>query len=251
VRLTVLGCSPSFPSPGGHSSSYLLEEEGTQLLIDCGHGSGGQLRAVSDVASLSAIVLSHMHPDHFFDLIPLRYAVQFLDAGHQIPLWLPPDGADMLAGLLRPLGLPDDFFTGTYDVREYDPDGTLTVGSLSVRFAVTRHFIPAYAMRIRHVSRNHPAFFFSSDTAWSDSVRALAGGADLALVEATQAHQNGGGELGHLTGSLAGKLAQEAAVGRLVLTHYPASLGSDLLSQARAEYSGSVELAVECETYEV
>jgi ribonuclease BN (tRNA processing enzyme) len=251
VRLTVLGCSPSFPNPGGHSSSYLLEEDGTQLLIDCGHGSGGQLRAVSDIASLTAIVLSHMHPDHFFDLIPLRYAIQFLDADRRIPLWLPPDGADMLAGLLRPLGLPDDFFTGTYDVHEYDPDGSLTVGSLSMRFGVTLHFIPAYAMRITRTGQGQPVFFFSSDTAWSDSVRSLATGANLALVEATQAHQNGGGELGHLTGTLAGKLAQEAGVGRLLLTHYSASLGSDLLSQARAEYGGSVELARECETYQV
>jgi ribonuclease BN (tRNA processing enzyme) len=251
VRLTVLGCSPSFPNPGGHCSSYLIDESQTRIVIDCGHGSAGALRAVSDLDSVSAIVLSHMHPDHFFDLVPLRYAYRAENHASLVPLWVPPNGAAVLSSLLEPLGLPDDFFTGTFDLREYDPQDALTIGSLLLRFTETRHYVPGYAILITPANADHPALFFSSDTGWLDDLEQIAFGADLALIEATQTHQDDDREPGHLTGSMAGKLAQQGRVERLLITHYPASRGQELLAQARGEYGGPVELASEGRTYEI
>src|SRR5438067_1638331 len=37
MKLTVLGCSPAWPNPGGTQSGYLVEGPG-RLLLDCGPG---------------------------------------------------------------------------------------------------------------------------------------------------------------------------------------------------------------------
>jgi ribonuclease BN (tRNA processing enzyme) len=252
MKTTVIGCSPSFQSSDGHCSSYLVQHENTNLLIDCGHGSLGALRSVLDFGQLTAILLSHMHPDHFFDLVPLRYAYRFRDeeAGGP-PLWLPPGGASILDSLTAPLDFDEDFFTGTYRIREYNPIATLTIGDLEVRFAHTTHFVPAYAMRLTPTADPSRALFFSSDTAPNDAVAELASNAPLAFVEATQLRERPGKQAGHLTGELAGGLAKEAKVGRLVLTHYMEELAEELLMQARSTFQGSVEMARELQTYEV
>jgi ribonuclease BN (tRNA processing enzyme) len=252
MKVTVLGCSPSFQNSGGHCSSYLLQHEDTNLLIDCGHGSLGALRSVLDVGKLTAIVLSHMHPDHFFDLVPLRYAYRFRDepAGGP-PLWLPPGGASTLDLLTAPLDLDEDFFTGTFCVREYNPVAALTVGCLEVRFAHTTHFVPAYAMRLCPAGEPSRGLFLSSDTAPNEAVAELASGARLAFIEATQLRERPGKQAGHLTGELAGRLAQDAKVSRLVLTHYMEELADELLAQARSTFQGTVELAHELGTYQI
>src|SRR5579885_3687157 len=120
MKLTVLGSSPACANPGDASSGYLLSGEGGSLLVDCGHGVVGKLRAVAELDSLSAVLISHMHPDHIFDLVPLRYGFQFLSLP-PIPLLLPPNGREALGRLLAALNLPDTFFQDTFDVREYDP----------------------------------------------------------------------------------------------------------------------------------
>jgi len=89
------------------------------------------------------------------------------------------------------------------------------------------------------------------DTAPTPDVQALAAGASVALVEATQLHEKAGIQPGHLTGDLAGSLASVAKVGRLVLTHYVEEFGDELLKQAASAFQGPVELARELETYQV
>ena len=70
MRLTVLGKSPAWQDAGGACSGYLLEEAGTALLIDCGNGVFGKLRERIDYVDVDAVVISHLHADHFLDLVP-------------------------------------------------------------------------------------------------------------------------------------------------------------------------------------
>src|SRR5215208_6042693 len=44
VKLTVVGCSPAWPNPGGAQSGYLVESDGRRLLLDCGPGVLPRLR---------------------------------------------------------------------------------------------------------------------------------------------------------------------------------------------------------------
>jgi ribonuclease BN (tRNA processing enzyme) len=75
VRITVLGKSPSWPDAGGACSGYLIQVEDYRLLLDCGTGVFAALREQLDYFSLDAVLITHMHSDHFFDLVPFSYAL--------------------------------------------------------------------------------------------------------------------------------------------------------------------------------
>lgn len=62
MRITVLGKSPAWQDAGGACSGYLVEEEGTRLLLDCGNGVFGKLRARLDYVEVDAVVISTSTP---------------------------------------------------------------------------------------------------------------------------------------------------------------------------------------------
>lgn len=250
MNLRIIGCGLSFPSPGGASSGYLVESDAARVLVDCGHGVVGKLEAALDLRDLSAIVISHMHPDHFLDLVPLKYAFFFQDIP-PVPLLLPPDGRQVLERLQPSLGLADTFFADTFDLAEYDPGSDLGLSGLSIRFAPTLHFVPGYALRISK-SPGTPALFYSSDTGWTEPVVDLARGAALGLVEATLAEYPPDEEWhGHMTARLAGELGRVAGIPTLVLTHYFSRVAERLQKEAEAGFRGRVEVAQEGQVYPV
>ena len=75
MRVTVLGKSPSWQDAGGACSGYLIEEGDTAVLMDCGNGVFSKLRRYRDYVAVDAVVLSHLHADHFLDLVPFIYAL--------------------------------------------------------------------------------------------------------------------------------------------------------------------------------
>jgi ribonuclease BN (tRNA processing enzyme) len=251
LQLTILGSSPSFANAGGASSGYLASTDATEVLVDCGHGIVGKLQQYANPRSLSAVIISHMHPDHIFDLVPLKYAFLFQSIP-SIPLWLPPGGIDTLARLQAAVGLDADFFSQSFAVAEYDPQETLGIGVLEIRFAATKHYIPGNAMRFSTAADGVGDLFFSADTGWTVSVLELARDAALALVEASvldESHLEP--PPGHLSGKQAGRFGREAGVGRLVLTHYYGPIAKQLLEDARRAFGGDVELAREGQTFTI
>jgi ribonuclease BN (tRNA processing enzyme) len=68
MRLTVVGCSGSIPSPRSPASCYLLEAEGFRLVLDLGSGALGPLQRYAAVHQVDAVALSHLHADHFIDM---------------------------------------------------------------------------------------------------------------------------------------------------------------------------------------
>ena len=63
--LTVFGRHGPYPRPGGACSGYYIEDGPTRVLIDCGAGVLSRLMEHVHPARLDAIVLSHLHFDHF------------------------------------------------------------------------------------------------------------------------------------------------------------------------------------------
>src|SRR3982751_712188 len=108
VRLSVVGCSPAWPNPGGAQSGYLIEGDG-RLLLDCGPGVLPKLREREDWPRVDAIAITHFHLDHWGDLVPWVWGLEFgpaadLDAPE---LWVPPGGAKTLERLGEELGRPE------------------------------------------------------------------------------------------------------------------------------------------------
>ena len=76
----------------GACSGYLVEEDGICLLVDCGNGVFGKLRRYRDYGAVDAVVISHLHADHFLDLVPYSYALTYAPKRQPVPIQRWPGG---------------------------------------------------------------------------------------------------------------------------------------------------------------
>lgn len=259
MRLTALGVSAAFPGPGEACSGWLAEEGATRIMVDCGSGVMSNLQKHIPYYSINAIIITHMHADHFLDLIPFKYALKygFPEVEKLRPqLYLPPGGERVLSGMAALIDPAEDFFAQVFDVSEYDPHGELVLGKLSASFAPTLHYTPAFAVALRQTqntsSNQGSRVVFSADSAPCQGLTDLARGADLLICEATylSVEEEHTSERGHMTAREAGETAQEAGVRRLILNHlWPHRDRRQAQAQAQAVFSGSVELAQEGKVY--
>lgn len=253
MRVTVLGKSPSWPDAGGACSGYLVQEGGTSLLLDCGNGVFGKLRQRVDYAAVDAVVLSHLHADHFLDLVPFSYALTYgAPQGSVRPALHAPPGAGEIfrrvAGAWGGEGLVEDAFA----LREYEASDTLEIGPLGIAFGEVDHFVQAFAIGITSAITGG-RFVFGADTGPSERLVAFAAGADLLMVEATLPSAATDDEpRGHLTHAEAGEHAARAGTRALVLTHITDELDQDAArAAAQGAFGGPVTVAAEGAVYEV
>ena len=216
-------------------------------MLDLGCGALGKLQLKMHYADLDAIVVSHMHADHFFDLVPLRYGMKYgaRPSATRMPLWLPRGGRETLEGLRRIVGRDDDvnFFEAVFAIREYDAAEALTIGGARLTFCATQHYVDAFSIRAECDGRS---LTYSADTAPSDAVAKHARGSALFLCETALGLGTEEGERGHMSAREAGEMARRANVERLVLTHYPAAAASEaLVAAAKENFFGPVECAVD------
>ena len=243
LALTVLGGSPAWPNPGQAASGYVVEGDRGRVLVDCGSGIAAELRA-HDPGPLDAVVITHFHADHCFDLVPLHYAYRY-GSWRERPapvLYLPPGGRQTLDTMASIWGGSLETFAAAFELLEFDPRGGVVVGDLHFRFAQSLHYTTCYSVEISSPSGT---IVYSGDSGPTERLVEFARDADLFLCEA--ALRNGsvdGEDRGHLDAREAGVIAARAGAARLVLTHVPAENGDDeVLSQARQAYEGPVELA--------
>ncbi|MFL5845670.1 MAG: MBL fold metallo-hydrolase [Solirubrobacteraceae bacterium] len=246
MRVTVLGKSPSWQDAGGACSGYLVQDADTTLLLDCGNGVFGKLRSLVDYTSVDAVVLSHLHADHFLDLVPFSYALTYSPqrSGARPVLHAPPGAGEIFRRIVGAWG-NDDLVDSAFDLREYSGSEELAVGSLRVRFGLVAHFVQTFAVEL---SAGAGRFVFGADTGPSDGLVGFATGAEVLMVEATLESP----DEGHLTAEQAGEHAARAGVGRLVLTHITDELDAERAREAAAaSFGGPVEVAREGATYEL
>jgi ribonuclease BN (tRNA processing enzyme) len=250
MRVTVVGCSGSFPGPAGPASCYLVEVDGYRVALDLGNGAVGALQRHIDLADLDAVLISHLHPDHCIDVLAL-YVARTYDPRRRfdrIPVYVPTGGGAHLAGAYgkaEPGGL-----TSSFDFVEWTP-GSHRVGPLSVSVARMAHPVETWGMRVEQGGR---VLAYSADTGPCANLVELARDADLALFEA--AFEEGRDDHGpkdlHLTAGDAGRAATAAGVKRLVVTHLPPWNDPEVARRdAGAAYHGPVELAAGGSTYEL
>lgn len=219
MRLTVIGCSPAWPNPGGAQSGYLVEAGGNRLLLDCGPGVLSRLRLAEPWPLVDAIVLSHLHLDHSGDLWGWLWGL-LGGPGRGLTgpeLWLPRGGRGELEG-----SAPAGAFAQAFTLREYDEDQPFAVAGFALSGRLVPHYdVTAFALR---VERDGKALAYSGDSAPSAALVEIARETDLFLCEATLGEPEAGELVGHLTAAEAQDAAQRANARRLVLTHRSAEL---------------------------
>ena len=255
LQLTPIGTSPAWYNPGEPSSGFLLEADGARVLIDCGSGVISRFLALRGAEQrIDAIVLSHVHADHCFDLIPLKYGIDYgqLGAWGRPQLWLPPGARERLTRLVSAWDEDFSYFTETYDVREYAPGTGFEVGPFACSALEVPHYIESFALRMACAGTS---FGYSSDLGPCDTIAPFMRGVDLLLAEAAFSEA---GDLtapgrGHITATEAGHIAQQAGAHSLLQTHVPEALGFDAARAAAAESfpSGPVHVAQSGERYDV
>lgn len=254
MRATALGTSAAYPGAGNACTGWLIQEEDTNLLLDCGTGILANLQHVISLPQLTAVVISHMHADHFIDLIPLRYAFKYgMNQSHHRPLiFLPPGGLQILESVGSPLESNDTqtFFRSVFDVSEYDPSFVLSIGSFAVSFAPGAHYVPSWAIAVQGKKR----IVYTGDTGPNRAVTELAAGANLLITEATyeSVSEENGQLRGHLTAEEAGLLAAEANPSTVLITHlWPHQDPVTVLAHAQKVFHGEISVAVAGKTYKL
>jgi ribonuclease BN (tRNA processing enzyme) len=235
--LTVLGCDGSWPGPGGAGSGYLVQADDTAVLLDAGPGTFANLCRWGDPARLTAVVLTHEHPDHWTDLESLGTwagfgpgRARFRDTDRGLTVYAPP-------GLRKWSHCAE---AAWFDWRELAPSMVLTLGSLQARFVATDHGPPTLAVGLDHEGAT---LAYSADSGPGWSVEELGSGIGTFLCEATYT-QESEGTLQHLSARQAGTMARAAGVDRLILTHRWPTVSADAVRrEAEAAFGRPVAQA--------
>jgi ribonuclease BN (tRNA processing enzyme) len=258
MRVTVVGCSGSVPGPTSAASCYLVEADGPdgsgrsrtwRVLLDLGSGALGPLQKYLDPTQVDAVLLSHLHPDHFLDLCGLYVMIKHAPregARGRVLVWGPTGTADRLA---RAYGLPEvPGMSSELDVRRWRDGEPVTVGPLTVTPLLVEHPVEAYGLRVEHAGQ---VLAYTGDTDSCDALGPLCREADVMLADA--AFVDGRDDLRgvHLTARRAAEAALAAGgVRRLVLTHLPPwNDPAQSLAQARQVWPGPLGVAEPGATY--
>lgn len=260
----MLGKSPSWQDAGGACSGYLIQEGATSVLLDCGNGVFGKLRERIDYVDLDAVLISHLHADHFLDLVPYSYALTYAPkqqpvAVHTWPgtddparprLIAPPGARQTFRRVVGAWG-NDDLIESAFELEEYAAGSSVTVGEITASFHPVPHFIDTFAVNVS-TEGGEEKLSYSADTSPCEEIVEIARDADLLIVEATLPRPERTGIRGHLTPQEAGDHAKRAGAKRVVLTHISDELGEDWArEQAEGAFGGSVEVAREGAVYEI
>lgn len=258
----MLGKSPSWQDAGGACSGYLIETDKTTVLLDCGNGVFGKLRERIDYVDLDAVIISHLHADHFLDLVPYSYALTYAPKQQPVPVhtWsgtddparprlvAPPGARDTFRQVVGAWG-NDDLIENAFELEEYAAGDEVAVGDITASFHPVPHFIDTFAVNL---TSGEDKLSYSADTRPCDEIVEIARDADLLVVEATLPRPERTGVRGHLTPEEAGEHAKRAAARKVVLTHISDELGEEWArEEAEKSYGGPVEVAREGATYEI
>ncbi|WP_031029723.1 MBL fold metallo-hydrolase [Streptomyces albus] len=245
MKLTVVGCSGSFPSTESACSSYLVEADGFRLLLDMGNGALGELQRHCGLYDLDAIALSHLHADHCIDMCGYFVARYYRHDGGRcapIPVHGPPGTEQRLTTAYADTP-SESSMSEVFTFHSLAPRGGFEAGPFRVGTELVDHPVEAYAFRVEHVPSGK-VLTYSGDTGPCPALELAARDADLFLCEAS--FTDGKEQIPglHLNGREAGETAARAGVSRLVLTHVPPWTDAQInLRDAKAVFDGPVELA--------
>jgi len=241
VSLTVLGSGTAVPSLIRCSAGYLLRTPGFAALVDCGNGVLRQLlRTEQPYAELDAVFVTHTHADHVAALVPLLHALNLLPPPRVQPLHL--FGPPGFVGFVEDRVLPVSSSPISYEVRAVEAGQSTHFRDATVTTAPTVHTQSTASVAYRFEINGRSIVLSGDADADSDLVR-LALDANLLILDCS--FPNALKTPGHLCAGECGRLAHEARVRTVVLSHlYPTSLPDSVrVEECREHFAGEIILA--------
>lgn len=177
-RITVLGAGPAWSDrPGSSGASYLVRSGATAVLLDLGQGSFPRLAQALEPSTLDAVVISHLHPDHFIDLVPLRHYLAYQLVPPRSVRVIAPDGLSERIDALH--GQPG--FTAHSLRCEPYPTEPIQLGELSLESRRVTHTADSRAVRL--AASDGTGLVYSGDCGVAEDLASLIRPGDTLLVE--------------------------------------------------------------------
>jgi len=237
LRVTVLGSSGSYASSTNPCTGYLLRSKDATVLLDCGPGTLGRLQQHIQPSELTAIVVTHCHPDHWMELPVIRNVFTYFHPVSDMPVYGTKRTMEMDHAVTAHPGEAGDPMSW----HVIDESSKVTIGDLDFSFSRTDHPVETLAVR---VDTGGSSFAFTSDTGPGWQASSLGDGIDLLIHEASHlaTHEDMG--IPHTSARQAGRAARTAGAGRLVLTHLvPGADVAGHLAEASESFGAPVEYA--------
>jgi ribonuclease BN (tRNA processing enzyme) len=242
LELFVAGAGPAYTDRlGATGAAYLIRSGATSILLDLGQGSFPRLAGELDPSDLDSVIISHLHPDHFIDLVPLRHYLRYgVDPPRRMRV-LAPAG---LAGRLDALHAEPGFAAESLDCVDLE-EGTLVVGDvgdLGVEARLVTHTAESYGFRVATPGA-HRGLVYSGDCGRAADLAPLIRPGDALLCEVSFGPGPVPPGAQHLDGPAIGELAAAAGAGQVLLTHLQMGFDRDAtIASVRERFGGPVRM---------
>ncbi len=244
MEITVVGSGTVAPRPERRQSCVVVEAGGEMLVFDLGAGAvRGMVAAGLDPFATERVFFTHFHPDHTLDAANLLFAMNYGTYEPRTrPLHVtgPEPFEEFWASIL---GVWGEWMEGGFPIRTgelpHTCDSPLELAGCRLTWAPAAHRPESIAYRLDGESGS---FVYTGDTEYSPSVVELARGADTLLIECSM--PDDAPVPGHLTPAGVARMAREAGVLRVVLTHlYPPVDDGHLPEEVQRGFAGEVLVA--------
>ncbi|GAA2524445.1 MULTISPECIES: ribonuclease Z [Streptomyces] len=285
-ELVVLGTASQVPTRHRNHNGYLLRWDGEGILFDPGEGTQRQmLRAGVAAHDLNRICVTHFHGDHSLGLAGVIQRINLDKVPHEVTAHYPRSGQrffdrlryatayrETVALTEAPVDADGPLATTpgytlearrlshpveSFGYRLLEPDGRRMLPDRLAAHGITGPDVGRIqregtlgGVSLEDVSevRRGQRFAFVMDTRLCEGVYALAEGCDMLVVESTFLDEDEelAVEHGHLTAGQAARVARDAGVRHLVLTHFSQRYSdpAEFERQARAAgYDGDLTVA--------
>lgn len=270
-RLILLGTKggPAVRPGGPMPTASLLWLQGRPIIVDCGLGvTRSAVNAGLDLRRLSLIFITHLHSDHVLELGGLVHTAWTTGLREPLRIYGPVGTRALWEGFLASLAFDCDIrvrdegripLSDLVTVMEYGPGLVLDEDGVRVTALRVEHPPVTECFALRFDAG--VSVVFSADTRFFPPLAGFAAGADVLVheallpagVDALVARSNGGEKLrqhitaSHSTAAEAGRIATQAAVGRLVLHHLvpaddPAFGPSEWEAAVRESWQGPLDI---------
>ena len=239
LELFVVGAGPAYSDrPGATGASYLIRSGGTTILLDLGQGSFPRLAGEIDPTAIDVVVISHLHPDHFIDLVPLRHYLRYRVVPPRRIRVFGPAG---LAGRLDALHAEPGFAEAALDAIDL-AEGSLTVGDVEIEARLVTHTAESYGFRVAANGAGN-GLVYSGDCGRASDLAALIRPGDSLLSEVSFGPGPVPPLASHLDGPAVGELAAASRAGDVLLTHLQMGFDREAtIASVRQRFDGPVRL---------
>jgi ribonuclease BN (tRNA processing enzyme) len=238
LTLDVVGAGPAFTDrPGATGAAYLVRFRETAILLDLGQGSFPRLASLLDPGTLDAVVVSHLHPDHFIDLVALRHFLRWGPVhGRRVRVM----GSSGLGDRLDALHAEPGFSAAALDIEALQP-GQQMIGSLILQAALVTHTAESYGFRA--APPGEPGLVYSGDCGRAGDLEVVIQSGDELLCEVSFGPGPVPPGVAHLDGPAVGAVARKTGIRRVLLTHLLMPFDPDeTIASVRTNFDGQVEL---------